>query len=376
MAKKKFVVGFTLGAPFDKTSRSSVNSSVFSIMANKINLIAAYDCSLTGLYRYICALKSFKPNINIWKKNFHQNPYAFEKRSFICDNYLKRHNKQYDAIYQDGAMFMPLKNDKLFVTNHDANVVLTAGGGKYSVGSHYSDNPTMLSKTIEQEKKVYERADRLFVRSEWVKSSLIKDFKIKENKIQINPSGVHFEVPENLKKEYKGKNILFVGKDLPIKGFDILLKAFDIMLKNKKNLVLHIVGTSHSVDMSSKHIKYYGFLGPDRISDLRKLYECADLFILPSRYDAFPKVLIEAGAYKVPCIATAVCGIPEIITEEYNGLLVQSGDYQAIARKGLDLLSDTKLSKYLGENGFKNYKNKFNWDKHVSEITRFINQNA
>ena len=202
------------------------------------------------------------------------------------------------------------------------------------------------------------------------------DFKIRGDKITINPSGVHFDVPDILEKEYKGKDILYVGKELPIKGYDTLLKAFEIMAKDNNKVTLHIVGTSHSNEMSNDRIKYYGFLGPNKISVLKELFTLADLFILPSRYDAFPKVIIEAGAYKIPCVSTRVCGIPEIISNGVNGFLVDPEDYVAIAQRGLEILKDSKLSREMGNAGFRNYKEKFNWDRHVSEIVRVINEKA
>lgn len=374
MENKKNVIALTLGDPYDPKSRSGVNYEVFRRMNEYLN-IYAYDCSLKGYKRYISAIKSLKFNYIQWKRNAHQNNYAFDQRSVVCQKFIEKFAKDYDAIYQDGAMFVPLKKNKLFVTNHDANAVLTAKGGKHSVGSHYYKNNKLLKKAIMQETKVYQAADKIFVRSNWVKQSLINDFKIERRKIEINPSGVHLNGIKNVEKNYYGKNILFVGKDTCIKGYDVLLKAFELILNHNKNVVLHIVGNSKKYT-NTECIKYYGYIDRNKVKFLDRLYRNADLFVLPSRYDSFPKVLIEAGAYKLPCISTNICGIPEIIEHGKNGYLVEPEDFKKIASYANEILNDEKLSLKMGNQGFKNYKEKFNWDKHVKAISEFIINNC
>jgi glycosyltransferase involved in cell wall biosynthesis len=370
----KKVIGLTLGDPYNPASRSGVNNAVFSRLGKQFDL-DAYDCSLRGVSRFVSVAKSFSFDKLNWKRRSHQNIYAFERRSVFSDRILERYRGQYDAVYQDGAMFLPRSNDKLFVTNHDANVILTSRGGASSVGSHYARDSALLEASIKQEHDVYMRADRIFVRSHWVKESLIQDFHIDENKIQINPSGVHLEGIDDYEKAYGAENILFVGSDSLLKGYDLLLKSFDLLLKDNKNLILHIVGnTRHAKD--THNIKYYGYLGGDKKQLLRNLYLKADLFILPSRYDAFPKVLIEAGAFKVPCIATSICGIPEIIEHGKNGYLVPPDDYVAIANYAQEILSDTSLSKNMGNVGYSNYIEKFNWDRHVKVVSEYIQGNS
>lgn len=373
MAMKR-VVGLTLGSPFDPTSRSGVNNEVFTRLGKQFNL-TAYDCSLRGGARTVSIMRSFSWNMVNWRRRSHQNPYAFEQRSSISDRILEQYGGQYDAIYQDGAMFIPRTNRKLFITNHDANVILTARGGTYSVGSHYAVDSSLLAASIRQEREVYDRADRIFVRSHWVKESLVRDFSVDENKIRVNPSGVHLEDVPAGEKTYRGVNILFVGKDTPLKGYDVLLKAFELLLKQNPRLVLHVAGNSRPAK-DTENIKHYGFLGQGQKHVLRDLYLKADLLILPSRYDAFPKVLIEAGAFKVPCIATAVGGVPEIVEHGENGFLVPAGNPEAIARYAHEVLTCVSLSRQMGEKGYANFKLKFNWDRHVRLISEFINANC
>ena len=198
----KSVISFTTGDPYDQCSRSGVNYAVFERMKKDLNLIGAFNAELKGLERYICALKTLSLDRNRWSAKFNQNDYAFKKRSKICSKIIKKYNNKYDAVYQDGAMFHIENNDKMLVTSHDSNVILSSNGGKYSLGYHYYNNKKLLFDSYQQEKKVYDRAEGIFVRSKWVKDSLVNDFKINQKKIYINPSGTQFDVPDNYCKEY------------------------------------------------------------------------------------------------------------------------------------------------------------------------------
>lgn len=114
------------------------------------------------------------------------------------------------------------------------------------------------------------------------------------------------------------------------KGFDLLLEAFSVLPEHtKRNLGLCIVGSKHpTIDIN---IKTY-FLG--KISDehcLSKAYSAADAFIITSREDNLPNVIIESLICGTPVIGTPVGGIPEMIQSQRNGILSRSTSPEDIA---------------------------------------------
>jgi glycosyltransferase involved in cell wall biosynthesis len=74
--------------------------------------------------------------------------------------------------------------------------------------------------------------------------------------------------------------------------------------------------------------------------DVDAILPGCDLFVLPSRDDAFPTVLLEAMAAGLPAVASAVGGIPEIVTPDVTGVLVPPGDAETLAAAIVDLLHD------------------------------------
>jgi len=88
------------------------------------------------------------------------------------------------------------------------------------------------------------------------------------------------------------------------------------------------------------------FLGFRR--DLPRLLQCFDVFVLPSLSEGFPNSLVEAMATGLPCIATDVACVSEIVDHGRNGLLVRAGDADDLASALDRLISDSALRQSLG----------------------------
>jgi glycosyltransferase involved in cell wall biosynthesis len=356
------LVGLTLGDPFSKSSRSGVNYNVFSRFREKCELVEVFDLDLRGAEKIWLALNSFSPNRRRWGNKLHQSPSAFRARTQMAERKLSEVKSGYDLIYQDGAMFMPGRAvDKPFVSYHDSNVLLSARGGSLAHGEHYQGRK--LQATVAQERKVYERASLIFVMSDWLKNSLIRDFGIAEEKIVTTYAGTNLPA-EDLEKTYDGKTVLFVGNEFERKGGPVLLEAFKNVKKEINGARLIIVGTN--LDIREDGVKVKG-----RVTDpeeLSKSFREASLFVLPSFFEPFGIVFAEAFAFKTPCIGTNICAMPEIIEEGQGGFLVPINDPKALADRMIMLLNDQTLSKKMGHYGFEKVRNTLNWDVVVDKM--------
>lgn len=85
------------------------------------------------------------------------------------------------------------------------------------------------------------------------------------------------------------------------------------------------------------------------------------LLIVPSRMESLPTVIKEAFYMKIPVIATNVGGIPELIQDNYTGLLVESENPQMLLEKINYLLSDSLLQEELSSNAYDFVMNNFTW---------------
>lgn len=191
--------------------------------------------------------------------------------------------------------------------------------------------------------KFYNGYDKIIAQSNDMQNDLIKNFRIKKKKlVKINnPVDVDFieeklkisEKPKEFSLDYK--NVVAIGNLSARKGFDNLLKVFS-RLKNE-NILLHILGDGRDKEMfhkmkemlGLKHVIFHG-----KQSNPYQYLKFADLFVLSSRYEGFPNVLLEAGICGVYSLANnCPGGIDEIIIDKVNGEISNIEDYDTFAEK-------------------------------------------
>ena len=154
--------------------------------------------------------------------------------------------------------------------------------------------------------------------------------------------------------------VLSVGRLDPEKGVIHLIRAIAMLSQRQSvNVVLDIVGDGRERESLetevlrmglSKRITFHGYIsfGPNLLS----LYEESDLFVLPSLTEGCPQTLFEAMAYGLPIVATKVGGVPNLIKDEENGLLVRPENPQKMSRAIERLITDTALRDRLSKNAF------------------------
>jgi glycosyltransferase involved in cell wall biosynthesis len=204
-----------------------------------------------------------------------------------------------------------------------------------------------------------------------VSTALIKDLNrvIPDlNKVETLYAGMDFSVINNAKVEKIKKNYIFCLRRLdPSKGVDILIKAFNLIKDRFPDLFLVIAGDGsekeslitlvESCSLSNRVI----FIGMVELSRGMSLLKGATLTVVPSLSEGGGLVNVEAQATGCPVIASRVGGIPEYVKDGESGILFEPGNYQELAEKISQLLSDSSLQKKLIYGGIQ-YAQKFNWD--------------
>jgi glycosyltransferase involved in cell wall biosynthesis len=149
--------------------------------------------------------------------------------------------------------------------------------------------------------------------------------------------------------------ILFVGRLAPVKGPHILVAALDRLVREGRAVRLRFVGDGperpgleRNVAQRglNRHVFFEGWQNTDRV---RALYQQADIFALPSFAEGIPVVLMEAMAMEIPCVTTRITGIPELIRDEVDGLLVTPSNEQELAAAIARLCDDPQLRFSLGK---------------------------
>lgn len=157
--------------------------------------------------------------------------------------------------------------------------------------------------------------------------------------------------------------ILFVGRlDLP-KSPLTLLHAAQIIIKKYPKVHFTLVGDGEKYDECKTYIDTENLWGYITLagwqSNVTSYYQTHDVFVLPSIYESFGLVFLEAGFYKLPSVATNVEGIPEVVVNNQTGLLCNPCEPQALAEKILYLIEHPDVRQQLGENAHQWVTNHF-----------------
>lgn len=168
----------------------------------------------------------------------------------------------------------------------------------------------------------------------------------------------HF-VPRTFRASPEIFEILCVGRLVPAKGQRILVEAAEQLVRQGRRLQLRFVGDGP--DRSelerlvndkglSPQVRFEGAVNQDRI---QAFYRQADIFALASFAEGIPVVLMEAMAMEIPCVATSINGIPELIHDGIDGLLVAPSDVDGLAAALTRLMDGPALRESLGKAGRK-----------------------
>lgn len=199
-----------------------------------------------------------------------------------------------------------------------------------------------------------------------------------ENKIKVIHNGIEkFDLSadevsnnENLKLlNEENKIILLSLSELhPNKGLDVALRALSLLPENKKeNIIYFIAGNGEEKENLEKLVFELGiknivrFLG--FVQNGKKLLPRATIFLFPSRTENLPFAILEAGMVGLPIIATSVGGIPEIIKDMQNGILVHPNNSKEMAEAILYILDHPEKQKEFGEEIKKTIINFFSFKK-------------
>jgi glycosyltransferase involved in cell wall biosynthesis len=187
----------------------------------------------------------------------------------------------------------------------------------------------------------------------------LTELGVPENKIINLPNAVNIKSfsPKGEKEE---NLLLYVGRLFSKKGVHVLLKSLRYLKKPVRLVVIgpmestkycqEILKLIEKLNQETKHeIKYLGPLNPG--AEITRWYQKATMLVTPSIYEAFGVVLLEALSCETPVVATTVGGIPEIVQNHKNGLLVPPNDPLKLAEAIQYLLDNKDIRTRMGREG-------------------------
>ena len=247
---------------------------------------------------------------------------------------------------------------------------------------------------ISIEKGIMASADLLVAPSPWEKEKMVSLYGADPRKIRVIPCGVDLTlfrpIPSSKARNKLGlskrKFVLFVGRIDAIKGIDLLIRAIDCLVEKsclgKHDIGLIIVGGDKDADprIETQEMQRLrrlvtrlnleeevAFWGAQRQDLLPFFYSAAEAIILPSRYESFGMVALEAMGCGMPVIASRVGGLQFTVEDGGTGLLFPEGNWRELAGKIREVIVSPGLKRKLGQAALKRAR-KFSWPKIAREV--------
>ena len=228
-------------------------------------------------------------------------------------------------------------------------------------------------------KSTMESADLITCVSNHEKEMLVKEIGLSDDNIKIIYNGINWmdweSTPDkkNFRDRYSEiseKFVIFAGRLATNKGIPDLIEAMSMKESHEFDLVVMgaDMGLGKDLDKmaTSKGVKMHR-LGHVDDEIYRSALSAAELLVLPSEYEAFGIVLLEAAAAQTPVVATRVGGIPEAMSEGKNGLIVDYNDPKALSGAIFSILEDDSLKMEMGKFG-REFSKDFSWATIVNQL--------
>lgn len=315
-------------------------------------------------------------------------------KSYKLKNLVRQINpiKDIKAYFEIKKLIKEIKPDILHLNSSKAGVIGAIAGKHtgvkkiiYTVHGFVFNEPMASWQKIIYiwaEKFSAKYKDKLICVSEFDRQIGIKNQISDENKFVTINNGIlklNFLLKDEAKKELalplNNTIIGTIANFYPTKGLTYLTQAAKIVTEKYPNTFFRIIGfgqLKNQLDDEVKKLKLGDKLLIDKIETKDGGYKyllAFDIYTLPSVKEGFPFAILEAMQAGLPIIATSVGGIPEMIINGTNGLLVPPADPQALAEAIIKLLENKELAKKFGDQAKIDVAQNFSLEKMIAKTS-------
>lgn len=363
------VVVATPGDPFDPGTWSGSAAFLVGALERAGVLAGAVDASSRALDR-VEQLAAVSTDSSRWRQRFHSRSSLASPALRVVRSRVARRRLAADAdILLHVGAWAELPG-RVRASYHDGNLAVSLAREEPVL----DPRSRSVRRALEADRRFYERMDVLLPMSDWLRRSFIDDFGQDPAKVVTVGAGANMHaVPQVPERTYDVPRFLFVGKQWERKGGPQLLEAFRLVRSERPEAELWIVGPERRpADEDGIH-----FVG--RVSrateegerQLGELYAGATAFAMPSVYEPFGIVFLEAMAYGLACIASDRCAMPEIVEEGVTGYVVGAFATEALAARLLEL-AEPERARAFGEAGRRRFLERYTWDAVAARIVAAV----
>ena len=313
-------------------------------LAQRVELAGVVSPELSRPDRYVNYARAFYPGVSEWRARAVFNRWFAAKQTESVQRSLQDHQGTFDVILQLQTLCAP---------------GFDRGGVPYAI---YTDNTMALTQRLypawapisaraadwwmRYEAGIFRDAAAVLTYSEFARRSIVDDYGSAPDSVFAVGAGANQLLDSVSEKDYTAPRAVFVGFEFERKGGSVLLEAWPIVRERVPDAELAIAGPAQSPRKSlPPGVTWVG--RADR-SALGALYESASVFVMPSLFEPWGHVFVEAMGHGLPCIGARCCAMPEIIDEGVTGLLVESNEPEPLADALIELFTDPAKTAAMG----------------------------
>ena len=350
------ILGLVEGDP--DTALSGVAHHLLEALDRRFDVVDRINFGMRGTQRAAVAAATFRPSRPSWRARFHTSRLSHRVLSRNLRRRAAGVSAEFDlALQVHGWVSGQPRPYAIYVDQ--TRLMAERGWPQWMPFT-----PRERAELLSLERAMYEGAAHLLVMGTPARDSLHADYGVEESRISVVGGGLSCDDPPTPQQLTDEPSILFIGRDFERKGGRVMLDAFDLVRERVAGATLGIIGATREFEVPG--VTTYG-----EIRDRRELgnhYRRARAFCLPSLYEPYGLVLIEAMAHGIPCIGSAVQSIPEILDEGRAGLLVSPGDADELAKALIRLLTDDELADSFAARGPRRVAESLTWDHVAARI--------
>lgn len=297
-----------------------------------------------------------------WRARAGLNASRFHHYTRAIEPELRRWEGRYDLLFELQTLFAPGTGfrNRRYVIYTDNILPLTL---------RYFRDWAPLSRReqrrwIELEGEVCRSAATVFAMSRFLRDSLIEDYGVSPNRVVAVGGGSNTLAADLEGKSWDSQIALFVGINWEMKAGPLLLRAWRRVRAEVPAAELWIAGPERPQG-DAPGVRWLGRV--DR-STLEAAYDRAALFVLPSHFEPWGHVILEAMGRGVPCVGVDRFGMPDMIRPGETGVLIQPGAEAELAEALIGLLGNPESAERLGRAAYASVREQHTWADVVARM--------
>ncbi len=239
----------------------------------------------------------------------------------------------------------------------------------FSHSSFYYDK-SYINRRVVLQNQFYQDCSGIFAMGKWLAKDLIERCGYSPDKVHHVGGGINLDKERIDYSQKQGNKLLFVGRDFKRKGGHIVYEAFCHLKSTRPDVELYVAGPA-SDPYPNNAVSGYHYMGDCNRSKLTGLFNLCDVFVMPSYFEAYGLVFIEALTFGLPCIGRNAYEMPYFIEDGVTGRLLERDDTKQLSALMSDLLDNEDIKQNVRKKK-EWYIKEYSWDSVAERIIKIM----